>query len=331
MKILDVSSITDTSQLPIKKGTLQFLQDAHKEVFNEMLIAQLNGVGSFPYVLNGMFNLGSGLNYAITAGSVFDPNTGEVFLCDGGNFTASVGQVAVVSLVTTQYGTYADPVTFTDGVTRNVHNIRKIQVTAGTAGGSGTADYICDYGSLEFSRFAIPEIASQSEVNNGTNDVKVVTPLTLTGRSATETRTGIAELATLAEVNTGTDDARMVTPLKLATTPTVLHVDGSTIVRRKIIDIGDWDMDGTANLSVAHAIGDFKKIRSVQAFVRNDTDTIYYPLNTLNFGTGTAEGGVNYWDSTIVRLGRITGGLFDSADFNATSYNRGYIVIEYTE
>lgn len=179
MKILDVSSITDTSQFPIKRGTLQFLQDAHKEVFNEILIALLSGVGSFPYVLNGMLNIGSGLNYIISAGSVFDPNTGEVFLCDGNTFTASVGQVAVVSLVTTQYSTYADPVTFTDGVTRNVHNIRKIQVTAGTAGGSGTTDYICDYSDLVFNRFAIPEIANQSEVNTGTNDVKIVTPLTL--------------------------------------------------------------------------------------------------------------------------------------------------------
>lgn len=179
MKILDVSSITDTSQLPIKRGTLKFLQDAHKEVFNEILIALLSGVGSFPYVLNGMLNIGSGLNYIISAGSVFDPNTGEVFLCDGNTFTASVGQVAVVSLVTTQYSTYADPVTFTNNVTRNVHNIRKIQVTAGTAGGSGTTDYICDYSDLVFNRFAIPEIASQSEVNAGTNDVKIVTPLTL--------------------------------------------------------------------------------------------------------------------------------------------------------
>jgi len=149
-------------------------------------------------------------------------------------------------------------------------------------------------------------------------------------QTATTSAFGTVQIATQAETDTGTDDARMVTPLKLATTPTVLHVDGSTIVRRKIVDIGDWDMDGTANLSVAHTIGDFKKIRSVQAFVRNDTDTQYYPLNTLNFYTGTAEGGVNYWDTSIVRLGRITGGDFDSADFNATSYNRGYIVIEYT-
>lgn len=180
------------------------------------------------------------------------------------------------------------------------------------------------------SAFGTVQIATQTQVNTGSDTERPVTPATLAGRTATETRTGIAELATQAETDTGTDDARMVTPLKLATTPTVLHVDGSTIVRRKIVDIGDWDMDGTANLSVAHTIGDFKKIRSVQAFVRNDTDTQYYPLNTLNFYTGTAEGGVNYWDTSIVRLGRITGGDFDSADFNATSYNRGYIVIEYT-
>ena len=150
-------------------------------------------------------------------------------------------------------------------------------------------------------------------------------------QTATTSAFGTVQIATQAETDTGTDDARMVTPLKLATTPTVLHVDGSTIVRRKIVDIGDWDMDGTAILSVAHTIGDFKKIRSVQAFVRNDTDTLYYPLNTPDFlYTGTAEGGVNYWDTSIVRLGRVTGGVFDSADFNATSYNRGYIVIEYT-
>ena len=150
-------------------------------------------------------------------------------------------------------------------------------------------------------------------------------------QTATTSAFGTVQIATQAETDTGTDDARMVTPLKLATTPTVLHVDGSTIVRLKIVDIGDWDMDSTAILSVAHTIGDFKKIRSVQAFVRNDTDTLYYPLNTPDFlYTGTAEGGVNYWDTSIVRLGRITGGVFDSADFNATSYNRGYIVIEYT-
>lgn len=60
-------------------------------------------------------------------------------------------------------------------------------------------------------------IATQTEVNTGTDTSKVVTPATLAGRTATETRTGIAEIATQAEVNAGTDDERFVTPLKLKT------------------------------------------------------------------------------------------------------------------
>lgn len=60
-------------------------------------------------------------------------------------------------------------------------------------------------------------LATQTEVNTGTDTQKAVTPATLAGRTATETRTGIAEIATQAEVTTGTDDERIVTPLKLKT------------------------------------------------------------------------------------------------------------------
>jgi len=60
-------------------------------------------------------------------------------------------------------------------------------------------------------------LATQAEVNTGTDSQKVVTPATLAGRTATETRTGIAEIATQAEVTAGTDDERIVTPLKLKT------------------------------------------------------------------------------------------------------------------
>lgn len=60
-------------------------------------------------------------------------------------------------------------------------------------------------------------LATGAEVNTGTDAVKVVTPSTLSGRTATETRTGIAEIATQAEITTGTDDDRIVTPLKMRT------------------------------------------------------------------------------------------------------------------
>ncbi len=69
------------------------------------------------------------------------------------------------------------------------------------------------------------EIATQTEVDAGTDTNKAVTPSTLTTYVsdpanlpvATEISQGIAEIATQAEVDTGTDDERFVTPLKLAT------------------------------------------------------------------------------------------------------------------
>lgn len=61
----------------------------------------------------------------------------------------------------------------------------------------------------------IAELATQTETNTGTDDLRIITPLKLSGRAATTTRTGIAELATQTETNAGTDDARIVTPKKL--------------------------------------------------------------------------------------------------------------------
>lgn len=58
----------------------------------------------------------------------------------------------------------------------------------------------------------------QTQVNGviGTNNV-VWTAFGTSAPAASETTSGIAEIATQAEIDTGTDDARMVTPLKLAT------------------------------------------------------------------------------------------------------------------
>lgn len=333
-KVLDVSPISDVAQMPVKKGTLQFLQDAHKETASNILLALVGSAfdGTKMYVLWGCVNTGVYPAYNISAGAVW--YLGEVYPFDGASFSVTGADVAVVKLDVTQYTTNADPVTFTDAVARDVHDIRKVTIEAG-ATGSGLQDFSAViYDAVRYPQATetvkgVAEIATQAETNAGLDNTTIVTPARLAFRTATFSRTGIAELATQTEVDTGTDQDRIVTPDTLAQTYTVLHVDGTDKLRRLIIDIGDWDMDATANLSVTHGVADFTKIRSVLAFVRNDTDTIYYPLNTLNFGTGTAEGGVNYWDSTIVRLGRVASGVFDSTDFNATGYNRGFIVIEY--
>jgi len=60
-------------------------------------------------------------------------------------------------------------------------------------------------------------LATNTEVQTGTDAVKVVTPASLSARTATESRTGLMEIATQAEANAGTDDTRAITPLKMVT------------------------------------------------------------------------------------------------------------------
>ena len=55
-------------------------------------------------------------------------------------------------------------------------------------------------------------LATNSEVQTGTDTQKVVTPASLSSRTATETRTGLIEIATLAEANAGVDHTRALTP-----------------------------------------------------------------------------------------------------------------------
>jgi hypothetical protein len=140
MKKLDLSSVSATNQFPVKEGTWDFIQAAYQEAIAGLGNAILGGKTDISngYRLYGCVNTGSGLNYIISAGAIYFG--GEVFLVPAASFTASAGQVAIANIGITQYTTNADPVTFTDSVARNVHNIRQIVFTAGTSG-AGLFDY----------------------------------------------------------------------------------------------------------------------------------------------------------------------------------------------
>lgn len=85
------------------------------------------------------------------------------------------------------------------------------------------------------------EIATTAETNTGTDDARAITPLKLSGRTATETRSGIAEVATQTETNTGANDTTMVTPAKL-------HARVSSEALQGLIAIGSQaDADAGAN------------------------------------------------------------------------------------
>lgn len=93
------------------------------------------------------------------------------------------------------------------------------------------------------------------------------------------------------------------------------------------LDIGDWDMDATVGINVAHSLSatEWKTVRQIDVMIRNDVDTQYHPLLYPN--AGAMDGGIS---STNIAIERDTGGFFDSTSFDSTSYNRGYITFWYS-
>ena len=105
---------------------------------------------------------------------------------------------------------------------------------------------------------------------------------------------------------------------------------GSLRVSCKYLEIGDWNMDSTGTVQVAHGL-DATKIISVTGKIRSNVGTSFFPFGTI---TDTADPylfgvGIELWDSTYVLLTRRTGSNFDSPQFNGTGYSRGRIFIWY--
>lgn len=97
-----------------------------------------------------------------------------------------------------------------------------------------------------------------------------------------------------------------------------------------VVQIGDWNMDSTASVFIAHGLSDFTKIRQISCVVRSDTGGLVLPINNCD-SSGNAYGWIDSVDSTNVSITRLTGGLYDSTNYDATSYNRGWITIGYVD
>ena len=140
MKILNISDISSSNAMPVKSGTLQFLQDAHKETVAGLITNILpNPISGTVYIISGCVNSGVLPIHNLSAGVIY--YNGEIFNFDGATFTLTGLQKAYARIETTQYITNADPVQFTDGVNRNVHNIRKF-VIENTITSSGLPEFI---------------------------------------------------------------------------------------------------------------------------------------------------------------------------------------------
>jgi hypothetical protein len=139
MKRLDVSSVTSSVSLPLKSGSLQFLQDSHKEAMAGILknIIEQPETDTI-YILSGCENSATAPNHSLSPGVLYV--NGEIYDFDGASFVLTGLQKAYARIETTQFLVNADPVEFTDGIQRNIHNIRKI-VIENTTTSSGLPEF----------------------------------------------------------------------------------------------------------------------------------------------------------------------------------------------
>jgi hypothetical protein len=139
-KIITTSVVDPSILQPFTTKSLDFLQSATRETLTA-IIAGLNptgfDTGNPIMIYGGTKTLYSGSTcYSYAAGYVYID--GEI--CYMPSAILELGaQTDVVTITTTNDAT-ADPVTFSDGVARNVHNVRRLTVSVG-ASGSGTYDF----------------------------------------------------------------------------------------------------------------------------------------------------------------------------------------------
>ncbi len=134
--------------------------------------------------------------------------------------------------------------------------------------------------------------------------------------------TGLSS-ATLA----GTDEVYLASDEK-TTVQDIADFNGN--MKFSVVEIGDWDMDATANVSITHGIADYTKIRSVSVMIRPDAATTLTPFDITD-STGANWGYVGQIQSSALGLFRVTGSPFDNVAYDSTSFNRGFITIGYVD
>jgi hypothetical protein len=137
MNKIDTSFVVDpTIQQPFTSRSLNFLQDADKDMVTGMCMYIVGDSYDTAkgYVLSGLTNTGT----IYFTGYIF--YNGELYYCSGADI-AGYAHAARLLVDVTNDGV-ADPLTFTDGIARNVHNIRKLKIQDVAAGGFLLTDLI---------------------------------------------------------------------------------------------------------------------------------------------------------------------------------------------
>jgi len=248
MKKLLTSNITNTAKMPIRKMTLDHVQESYNEQIRALAIQM--GTDDYPGtpgttardILFGLQSTTVGSAFTANRGAVY--SQGEIFFVDAASFTIGAGEYPIFVLATT-YAT-GDPTEFTDGNTYQIHQIRKLTLVSGT---TSTTNYF-DTFSL-FSNKTLPTtITTGAGVTNGANitssDIRakkdhlgvVVMSGTATMNSSFTASSPNNLICTLSSTHRPAHDTRIVTTITNGTTNNhcIVTVDDTTGEVRLIAD-----------------------------------------------------------------------------------------------
>ena len=179
--------------------------------------------------------------------------------------------------------------------------IAKIRATTATTAAKGTV-----------------EKATTAEAQAGIAE-KFLDAALLQTVTATISRKGIVEKATTAEAQAGTAE-------KFLDAAQIKTFTGGLLTKE--IAIGDWDMNTTPKITVAHGLSDVTKIRGNVGVIIYDDFGVPQELKSVEVtGTGVINGGTSGISPTTISLTRTAGALFDNLGYATTPLNRGYITI----
>ena len=165
------------------------------------------------------------------------------------------------------------------------------------------------------------ELATQAEVDAGTDATRAVTPDTLDGRQATTTLSGLGEIATQAEVDAGSDTTRWVTPATLAGTTLVtagslILLDEQTASSSASIDFTS-SIDGTYDSYVIECLHIVPATNNVDLYIRCgsgsfDSGANNYAAQSLRYAGGatSVNGGAAIFTEMAIMRGNFVGNSY---------------------
>ena len=318
-----ISDLVNTN--PVGATDLKSTLDDHIRLLKSTILT------TFPNVTGAVTATHTQLNYVDATSSIQTQMDTKAPIADP-TFTGEVG-IGAVNVSETELG-------ILEGATLTTAELNILDGVTSTAAELNVLDGITpDVTELNYVNGVTSAIQTQLDAKAPVADPTFTGEVGIGAVNVSETELGILEGATLttAELNyndvttLGTAEAsKSVTVSASGATTEVanLNAEATGGLRVKVVDIGDWNMDSTANVSVALGVT-YGNIRSASVVIRSDSGGNAFNLDTPS---STYEGGYfNLQSNGNINIYRISAGYFDGTSYDSTSYNRGWITIWYTQ